>query len=172
MCPFPRQRRDWSQWLSVVICSAELECRVGMWRYDAELHFRTAPMEVSPLLLSSLVMPSLAGMDKVTKDTTLLRETACQAFETIYSLTLQGPADDKLASSCFDSQPRRWISSSHHQPPDGAAPFPPLGSPPVVPRRKVVRSRTGIVQARSYITSNPPSTPRSSILTHSQHHGL
>ena len=73
-------------------CGAELWCRVGRWSYDAELHFRTAPMEVSPLLLSSLVMPSLAGMDKVTKtkDTTLLREAACQAFGTINSLTLQG----------------------------------------------------------------------------------
>ena len=70
--------------------NAELWCRAGMWSYDAELHFRTAPMEVSPLLLSSLVMPSLAGMDKVTKDTTLLREAACQAFGTINSLTLQG----------------------------------------------------------------------------------
>ena len=71
-------------------CGAEMWCRVGRWSYDAELHFRTAPMEVSPLLLSSLVMPSLAGMDKVTKDTSLLRGAACQAFETINSLTLQG----------------------------------------------------------------------------------
>ena len=70
--------------------NAELWCRVGMWSYDAELHFRTAPMEVSPLLLSSPVMPSLAGMDKVTKDTTFLRVAACQAYETINSLTLQG----------------------------------------------------------------------------------
>ena len=154
-------------------CGAELGCGVGMWGYDAELHFRTAPMEVSPLLLSSLVMPSLAGMDKVTKDTTLLRVSACQAFRTINSLTLQGPADDKLASSCFDSQPRRWISSSHHQPPDGAAPFPPpCVRPPSYCAGRSYARRTGIVQARSYITSNPPSTPRSSILTHSQHHGL
>ena len=60
-------------------CGVELWCRAGRWSYDAELHFRTAPMEVSPLLLSSLVMPSLAGMDKVTetKDTTLLRVAAC-----------------------------------------------------------------------------------------------
>ena len=59
--------------------NAELWCRAELWCYDAELHFRTAPMEVSPLLLSSLVMPSLAGMDKVTetKDTTLLRVAAC-----------------------------------------------------------------------------------------------
>ena len=69
-------------------CGAEL----GLWSYDAELHFRTAPMEVSPLLLSSLVMPSLAGMDKVTKTkvTNLLRVAVCQAFGTINSLTLQG----------------------------------------------------------------------------------
>ena len=153
---------------------AELWCRVGRWSYDAELHFRTAPMEVSPLLLSSLVMPSLAGMDKVTetKDTILLRVPACQAFKTINSQTLQGPADDKLVSSCFDSQPRRWISSSHHQPPDGAAPFPALVCPPSYRAGRSYARRTGIVQARSYITSNPPSTPRSSILTHSQHHGL
>ena len=70
--------------------NAELWCRAGRWSYDAELHFRTAPMEVSPLLLSSLVMPSLAGMDKVTKDTTLFRVAVCQAFGTINSLTLQG----------------------------------------------------------------------------------